>query len=540
MEQKKEGKVWLVGTGPSDAELLTLKAKRVLEQAEVVVYDRLVGESILLMIPETAEKIDAGKRSGNHTMPQEQMNELLLKKAQEGKRVVRLKGGDPFLFGRGGEELELLAKHNIPFEVVPGVTSAISVPAYNGIPVTHRDYASSVHIITGHKKKDEPLNLDFATLAKLEGTLVFLMGVSALADICQGLCTGGKAKETPAALLSRGTTAKQKRIVSTLEKLPEEVKKNPLETPAIIVVGEVCGLAEDFNWYEKLTLFGKKIIVTRPRERSRVLAERLRSLGAEVLELPTIEIHPNERFADESIAVDECAATEKDMQQNTVNTEIQNGINKTDMHTVRKLSQALEDNYQYVIFTSPSGVNCFFDQLKKEKIDIRRFAGAKIAALGAGTAKELQLHGIFADLVPEVYDAAHLGICIGEDCEDGDNILIPRVRNGSQELIREIQKRKKVTIADLPIYDTIEKEQKWVNVPKLVEEGCMVVFTSASTVRGFVKNVPDTDLSHVKGICIGKQTAQEAKKAGISCVIAKSATLEDLLQTVLDCSSQSD
>lgn len=540
MEQKKEGKVWLVGAGPSDAELLTLKAKRVLEQAEVVVYDRLVGESILLMIPETAEKIDAGKRSGNHTMPQEQMNELLLKKAQEGKRVVRLKGGDPFLFGRGGEELELLAKHNIPFEVVPGVTSAISVPAYNGIPVTHRDYASSVHIITGHKKKDEPLNLDFATLAKLEGTLVFLMGVSALADICQGLCTGGKAKETPAALLSCGTTAKQKRIVSTLEKLPEEVKKNPLETPAIIVVGEVCGLAEDFNWYEKLTLFGKKIIVTRPRERSRVLAERLRSLGAEVLELPTIEIHPNERFADESIAVDECAATEKDMQQNTVNTEIQNGINKTDMHTVRKLSQALEDNYQYVIFTSPSGVNCFFDQLKKEKIDIRRFAGTKIAALGAGTAKELQLHGVFADLVPEVYDAAHLGICIGEDCEDGDNILIPRVRNGSQELIREIQKRKKVTIADLPIYDTIEKEQKWVNVPKLVEEGCMVVFTSASTVRGFVKNVPDTDLSHVKGICIGKQTAQEAKKAGISCVIVKSATLEDLLQTVLNCSSQSD
>ena len=500
MEQKKEGKVWLVGAGPSDAELLTLKAKRVLEQAEVVVYDRLVGESILLMMPEAAEKIDAGKRSGNHTMPQEQMNELLLKKAQEGKRVVRLKGGDPFLFGRGGEELELLAKHNISFEVVPGVTSAISVPAYNGIPVTHRDYASSVHIITGHKKKDEPLNLDFTTLAKLEGTLVFLMGVSALTDICQGLCAGGKAKETPAALLSRGTTAKQRRIVSTLEKLPEEVKKNPLETPAIIVVGEVCGLSDEFNWYEKLTLFGKKIIVTRPRERSRALAERLRSLGAEVLELPTIEIHPNES----------------------------------------SLSDVLLNDYQYVVFTSPSGVNCFFEQLKKEKIDIRRFFRAKIAVLGAGTAKELELHGIFADLVPEVYDAAHLGICIGEACADGDHILIPRVRNGSQELIREIQKRKKVTIADLPIYDTIEKEQKWVNVPKLVEEGCMVVFTSASTVRGFVKNVPDTDLSHVQGICIGKQTAQEAKKAGISCVTAKSATVEDLVQTILNCSSQSD
>ena len=182
-----QGKVWLVGAGPSDAELLTVKAKRVLEQAEVVVYDRLVGDSILLMMPDTAEKFDAGKRSGNHTMPQVEMNRLLLRKAQEGKRVVRLKGGDPFLFGRGGEELPLLAEHGLPYEVVPGVTSAIAVPAYNGIPITHRDFASSVHIITGHKKKDEPLELDFATLAKLEGTLVFLMGVSALGDICDGL-----------------------------------------------------------------------------------------------------------------------------------------------------------------------------------------------------------------------------------------------------------------------------------------------------------------------------------------------------------------
>ena len=324
--------------------------------------------------------------------------------------------------------------------------------------------------------------------------------------------------------------------MSTLEKLPEEVKKNPMETPAVIVVGEVCGLSDEFNWYEKLTLFGKKIIVTRPRERSRALAERLRSLGAEVLELPTIEIHPNDNFSNE------CDITEKWIQKNVEDTETQNENQKAEMHIdmTQKLSDVLLNDYQYVVFTSPSGVNCFFDQLKKEKIDIRRFFRAKIAALGAGTAKELELHGVFADLVPEVYDAAHLGICIGEACADGNHILIPRVRNGSQELIREIQKRKKVTIADLPIYDTIEKEQKWVNVPKLVEEGCMVVFTSASTVRGFVKNVPDTDLSHVQGICIGKQTAQEAKKAGISCVTAKSATVEDLVQTILNCSSQSD
>ena len=374
-----QGKVWLVGAGPSDAELLTVKAKRVLEQAEVVVYDRLVGDSILLMMPDTAEKIDAGKRSGNHTMPQEEMNRLLLRKAQEGKRVVRLKGGDPFLFGRGGEELTLLAEHGIPYEVVPGVTSAIAVPAYNGIPITHRDFASSVHIITGHKKKDEPLELDFATLAKLEGTLVFLMGVSALGDICDGLMHAGKAKDTPAALLSRGTTSRQARLVSTLEKLPEELHAHPLMTPAIIVIGEVCALADQFEWYEKLPLSGKKIIVTRPRERQEELSQRLRSLGAEVLELPTISIAPYraEELPEQGAALEEL------------------------------------ESYQYLVFTSPSGVDCFFALLREKKMDIRRFCAGKIAVIGAGTASRLQNYGLMADLMPEIYDAVHLGKCVG-------------------------------------------------------------------------------------------------------------------------------
>jgi len=494
-----QGKVWLVGAGPSDAELLTVKAKRVLEQAEVVVYDRLVGDSILLMMPESAEKIDAGKRSGNHTMPQEEMNCLLLKKAQEGKRVVRLKGGDPFLFGRGGEELTLLAEHGIPFEVVPGVTSAIAVAAYNGIPITHRDFASSVHIITGHKKKDEPLELDFDTLAKLEGTLVFLMGVSALEDICGGLMGAGKAKETPAALLSRGTTSRQDRVVSTLEKLADDVKAHPLMTPAIIVIGEVCALSGEFAWYEKLPLFGRKIIVTRPKERMASMAARLRSLGAEVLELPTIAIAP-------------CSA-----------------------ETLPERGAVLEnlDCYQYLVFTSPSGVDCFFDLLRDNHLDIRRFSNGKIAVIGAGTAAQLQKYGLLADLMPETYDAAHLGRCIGADCKDGDRILIPRARAGSQELVEEITKQKKVTIADLPIYDTIEKENPVLELPNLTKEDATVVFTSASTLRGFAKMTSGADYSHLQAVCIGVQTKAAAENAGFSNVIvAKEATVKAIVSAI--------
>lgn len=219
------GKVYLIGAGPSDVGLLTIKGKEILQEAQVVVYDRLVGAGILTLIPEDAEVIDVGKRAGNHTMPQTEINQLLLEKAQEGKLVVRLKGGDPFLFGRGGEELELLLEHDIPFEIVPGVTSAISVPAYNGIPVTHRDYTSSLHIITGHKKQGDRLELDFEALVRLKGTLVFLMGVSALSDICEGLLDAGMESDMPAAILQQGTTAGQKKIIATVSTLTQEVEK---------------------------------------------------------------------------------------------------------------------------------------------------------------------------------------------------------------------------------------------------------------------------------------------------------------------------
>ena len=239
---EKQGKVWLVGAGPSDPGLLTLKGKQLLEQAQVVVYDALVSAAILAMIPNDAELIYVGKRAGNHPVPQHQINQILLAKAQEGKRVVRLKGGDPFLFGRGGEELELLAAHHIPFEVVPGITSALAVPAYNGIPVTHRDYCSSVHIITAHSKKGGELKINFPALCALEGTLVFLMGVESCPALCAGLLEAGKEPRTPAAAVYRGTTPAQRTVRSTLAELPRAVEDAGLAAPAVLVIGPVAAL----------------------------------------------------------------------------------------------------------------------------------------------------------------------------------------------------------------------------------------------------------------------------------------------------------
>lgn len=291
---EKQGKVWLVGAGPSDAGLMTLKGKAVLEQADVVVYDALVSASVLAMIPEQAQTVYVGKRSGHHSVPQPQINQILLEQAQQGKRVVRLKGGDPFLFGRGGEELELLREHNIPFEVVPGITSAIAVPAYNGIPVTHRDYCSSVHIITAHSKQDGELNIPFPALCQLHGTLVFLMGVTSMERICRGLLQAGMDAQTPAAILQEGTSAAQRRVVATLSTLVERAQQEKIQAPAVLVIGKVCQLADQLSWTQLRPLDKVRVILTRPKELVSRMADRLYQLGAQVIELPSISLQPYE------------------------------------------------------------------------------------------------------------------------------------------------------------------------------------------------------------------------------------------------------
>lgn len=492
----KEGKVWLVGAGPSDLGLLTLKGKAVLESAEVLVYDALVGAEILALAPPFAERINVGKRASHHIRSQEEINQILLKKAKEGKRVVRLKGGDPFLFGRGGEELELLAANQIPFEVVPGVTSAISVPAYNGIPVTHRNECSSVHIITGHKKKGEPLSLDFEALVRLKGTLVFLMGVSALREICEGLLAAGMPGDTPAAILEKGTTSGQRRVVADLNSLPEEAGRASIGTPAIIVVGGVCRYSESFAWAEKRPLFGCRVIITRPRESASELSRRLRDEGAEVLEIPAISISP----IAENPALDE----------------------------------AMEhlDEYTWLAFTSPAGVRIFFDRMKDKGQDIRILAGKKLAVIGSGTARECKARGLFPDLVPKVYDGAMLGRLLAETCEEHAAILIPRAAKGSPEILEELSKRSDLTVKDLPVYETHYEKPVILDIKEELEKDpdTLVIFTSASTVRGFAAVASGVDFAGVQALCIGEKTRAQAEALGMKTVTSEEASIESLVE----------
>ena len=489
------GKVWLVGAGPGDVGLMTLKGREVLSQAEVVVYDALVSGGVLGLIPEGAKRIFAGKRSGNHFLRQEETNKVLLEEALEGRRVVRLKGGDPFVFGRGGEELELLVEHGIPFEIVPGITSAFAVPAYNGIPVTHRDFCSSVHLITGHRRADHSYDIDFDALVRTRGTLIFLMGIAALPDLMNGLLAAGMDPDMPAGVLARGTTSKQRRMSATVGTLHSVCSETVIQTPALIIVGKVCELADTFSWAEKRPLAGVRVLVTRPKELVSTLADMLREEGAEVLELPSIRTVP----VKDMTAVDAA---------------------------IERLSKG---SYDWLVFTSPSGVSIFFDRLIALH-DLRAINGVKLAAIGQGTRKALLKYGLRADFLPSVYDGETLGRELRDVCAPGSSILIPRAAIGNHELIGELEKGENLTVTDVATYDT--EYAVTPDAESLMAEVDFAVFTSASTVRGFAAAVPDEDVSRVNAVCIGRQTAAEAQKRGMRTWVSEKATLEALVKRV--------
>lgn len=491
-----KGKVILVGAGPGDPGLLTAKGHACIKSAEVVVFDRLVGPAILSLMPENAEKIDVGKQAANHKIPQEQINQILLDKALEGKRVVRLKGGDPFVFGRGGEELELLRDNGIDFEVVPGITSAIAGAAYGGIPVTHRDFCSSLHIITGHARAGKPLEIDFDALIRTGGTLVFLMGVSAMPMIVEGLLNAGMSPDMPAAMVEKGTLPTQRRADATLKTLPTVAAEMGIKSPAIIIVGRVCELAEGFCWFDKLELRGKRILVTRPKERAGTLSSRLTALGAEVTEYPCIETVP----------ILPCGEMER---------------------ALKNIS-----SYEWLVFTSPAGVECMWDELKRSGKDARALGSVKLAAIGSGTEKALNKCGLSADLIPTVYDAEHLGAELAGKA--GGRVLILRAEIGSPALTERLSDAK-IAFDDIAVYRTIYKNDRSAELRKALENGELelVTFTSASTVRGFVGSVgEDADFSKIRGMCIGSQTADEAKKYGIPVAIAEKATIDALISLI--------
>lgn len=512
------GKVYLVGAGPSDPGLLTVKGYRILKQAQVVIYDALIGPGIYSLIPQEAEKISVGKRAGCHSVKQEEINRLILEHAQKGKRVVRLKGGDPFLFGRGGEELELLTLHQIPYEIVPGVTSAIAAAAYAGIPVTHRAVSSGVHILTGHKKQKEPLDIDFQALYRAGGTCVFLMGLSALHEIVAGFLNAGMPPDTPAAVIGQATGANQRSVTATLAVLEADVRKKQIEAPAVIVIGQTVSFAQRYAWRERLPLHGARILITRPAERGKRLADLLEELGAEVVQMPTIRTQ----------------------------------IRDCGRQLAEQLSQIAE--YQYLAFTSPAGVDYFFELLDQLQTDVRCIGAVRLAAIGSATGEALKKRGLRPDLIPEQYHSIALGRLLRQSMKGTGRVLLLRSSMGSRELIDEIQAgaqssadefaereageetKNQIQVTDLAIYDTLyTQESQDVFIKTLAEDGqiSMVMFTSASSVRGFVRMTKGADYSNVRAVCIGHVTANQAAAYGMQVYQAEKETMESMAEAAV-------
>lgn len=491
--------VTLVGAGPSGKWLLTLKGAEAIAQAQAVVYDRLVGEDILDLIPPTAERIHVGKENNHHPVPQDEINAILVRCAKAGKRTVRLKGGDNYLFGRGGEECEYLKAHGVPFRVIPGVTSALAAPAFAGIPVTHRDYCSSVHIVTAHARAGKPLDIDFEALLRTRGTLVFLMGLTALEQIADGLLQAGADPDTPAAVIENGTRGSQRKVVRPLAQLPQAVRQAGLGSPALIVVGRVCALADELDWFTPLPLHGRTVVVTRPRARAGTLAGRLRDLGAEVIECPCIQTEE----------LPETAALEA------------------------ALTGAA---YDWVALTSPAGVHAMVHALARCGRDLRALWGCRFAAIGPGTAQELAGYGIQADLVPETYDAAHLGQALAQAAAPGSRVLLLRAQTASPDLPAALDAAG-LSYTEAATYRTVYHTEKAGQLRSLLADGHadLVTFTSASTVHAFVQAVgADAGLHGFTALCIGAQTAAAAQQYGMTVKTARQATIDSMIAAALE------
>ena len=505
------GKVYLIGSGPGDAGLFTLRGRELLEQADAVVYDALAGDAVLGWIPEHTRKIDVGKRSGRHSKKQEEILEILLEEAKKGGTIVRLKGGDPFVFGRGGEEAEFLKKHQIPFEVVPGISSSLAVPAYFGIPVTHRGLAGSFHVITGHRMEGMPA-LDFEALARVGGTLIFLMSVANAPRICEGLLNAGMKPETPAAFLMNGTLASQRMIRATLQTLPEEGVRQGVKAPAILVIGEVCALADTCAWREEKPLAGKRIVITRPKERSQKLAEHLRDAGAEVLEFPTIELKPVWKKSEKADA------------------------GTADKEKLYELVRNLE-SYHWLVLTSPAGAQYFFELLNQMQKDFRSLSHLRFAVIGEGTASVCREHGIYPDYIPERFYAADLGKGLAKQVKQNERVCILRARHGSPELTQAFEAAG-ISYMDVTLYDTITPEESPLaaRIRELLKEGAIdaVTFTSGSTVQGFLDILqPDKEtLNGFTAVCIGEKTEKTASTAGMKAVLAESVSEEGIEQAL--------
>ena len=498
------GKVYLVGAGPGDPGLITLKGKECIQKADVLIYDYLASPTLLRHADTKAEMIYVGKKGGDHTLSQDGINKLIVEKAKTGAIVTRLKGGDPFIFGRGGEEAEVLIEAGIPFEIVPGVTSAIAAPAYAGIPLTHRKFTSTVAFITGHEdpNKDNS-SIDWASLAHGIGTLVFLMGVKNLPDIVAQLVKNGKPSETPVALVRWGTTSQQTTVSGTLADIVERVKEAKLKAPAIIVIGDVVRLREQMKWFEDRPLLGKKIVVTRAREQASDLVAKLSEMGADVLECPTIKVVPSEDLSALDLAISNLKS------------------------------------YDWIVLTSVNGVIHFFERLFAKGLDARALGHLRTAAIGPATAGMLLKYGLKTDIVPESFRAESVVEAFFRENVSGKKILLPRALEARPILPVELRKMGAV-VDEISTYHTI---QDHLNADILLEDLQnnridMVTFTSSSTVRNFKVLIPDdmffSLLEGVTVACIGPITADTAKELGFNVhVIADEYTIPGLCRAIV-------
>jgi uroporphyrinogen III methyltransferase/synthase len=497
--------VYLVGAGPGDPKLITVKGKEAIAKADVIVYDRLASPQLLQNAHPEAERIYVGKLPDRHTLTQEEINELLVQKAKEGHIVTRLKGGDPFIFGRGGEEAERLVEEGIPFEVVPGITSAIAVPAYAGIPVTHRDFNSSFSIITGHERPEKTeSSINWEKLATATETLIFLMGVSNLAFIVKQLTKYGRDDQTPIALIRWGTRIEQETLVGTLADIVQKVEDTGFRSPAIIIVGEVVKLRDKLSWFEKKPLFGKRILVTRSRSQSSELSEMVSALGGESIEFPVIRlVEPKQGDA---------------------------------------FNEALQSisAFDWVIFTSVNGVKYFFERIRKQKIDIRQMANARLAAIGPKTALALEEKGLLVESIPEEYKAEALIEHLRPLVKGKEKILLPRADIAREVLAVELREMG-CDVTEVDAYDTKIDATNAHEIVKMLQRKQIhvITFTSSSTVRNFVHALRlattdvETVLQHTQIACIGPITAKTAESLGLKVnVVAKEYTIDGLVQAV--------
>lgn len=497
----KRGKVYLVGAGPGDTGLITVKGLNCLRQANVIIYDRLLDERLLDSAPPEAERIYVGKTPRYHTKEQTEINQLLVDKAKEGKTVVRLKGGDPFVLGRGGEEVEALAQNHIPFEVVPGISSAIAVPAYAGIPVTHRRLSSSVTIITGHEGSTKgKSSIAWEKLSTGVDTLIFLMGAGNLPQIVRQLVENGRVPSTPIALIKDGTWPHQVTITGTLANIVAKAQSSNFSPPAVMVVGEVVKMREKLRWFDNRPLFGKKVLVTRARPQASSLSQLLLEHGAQPVEMPTIEIQT--------------------------------------IPSTEALNQAILnlENYQWIVFTSANGVASFFNQVYGLSRDARSFKGIKIGAIGPATAKALAERGLHTDYLPQIHTSQGFVSGLKDQDVSGCRFLLPRADIAPKQLADEITKLG-AEVHEIIAYKTVPSNEAISQGRQMLLAGeiDIITFTSSSTVTNLLSLMGGGQPAIKKAIvaCIGPTTAATAAKAGLRVdIVAQNHTIPGLVEAV--------